>query len=111
MSTADQDAPGFFIPYRYAADIVPCAYPALVPIFQAAEPRMLAALSTAEQYSDGLEMAGPPPLPRFDQEWFARLDAVAAYSFVRSLAPKRIVEIGSGHSTRSASRCPSPTAG
>lgn len=42
----------------------------------------------------------PPPAPRWDQDWFPRLDAAAAYAIVRSTRPKRIVEVGSGHSTR-----------
>ena len=45
---------------------------------------------------------GPPPEPRWDQDWFPRLDAAALYVFVRETAPSRIIEIGSGHSTRSA---------
>lgn len=36
----------------------------------------------------------------FDQDWFPRLDAAAAYALVRRTQPRRIVEIGSGHSTR-----------
>ena len=42
----------------------------------------------------------PPPAPRWNQDWFPRLDAAAAYAMVRTLEPKRIVEVGSGHSTR-----------
>src|SRR5204863_425837 len=42
----------------------------------------------------------PPPAPRWDQDWFPRLDAAAAYTMVRTLGPKRIVEVGCGHSTR-----------
>jgi predicted O-methyltransferase YrrM len=41
-----------------------------------------------------------PPAPRWGQDWFPRLDAAAAYALVRRRAPKRIVEVGSGHSTR-----------
>ena len=37
---------------------------------------------------------------RFDQDWFPRLDAAAAYAILRAHKPRRIVEIGSGHSTR-----------
>jgi hypothetical protein len=37
---------------------------------------------------------------RFDQDWFPTLDAAVAYAIVRRCAPARIVEIGSGHSTR-----------
>ncbi len=35
-----------------------------------------------------------------DQDWFPRLDAAAAYALVRREPPRRIVEVGSGHSTR-----------
>jgi len=44
--------------------------------------------------------ADAPPAPRWDQDWFPRLDAAAAYAIVRSTRPARIVEVGSGHSTR-----------
>jgi predicted O-methyltransferase YrrM len=42
----------------------------------------------------------PPPEPRWLQDWFPRLDAAAAYAMIRSRRPARIVEVGSGHSTR-----------
>jgi hypothetical protein len=42
----------------------------------------------------------PPPAPRWDQDWFPRLDAAAAYAIVRMTRPRRIVEVGCGHSTR-----------
>jgi hypothetical protein len=59
-------------------------------------------LGFVEQYAGELENIGsePPPAPRWDQDWFPRLDAAAAYALVRSTRPKRIVEVGSGHSTR-----------
>ncbi len=44
--------------------------------------------------------ADAPPAPRWNQDWFARLDAAAAYAIVRMTRPAHIVEIGSGHSTR-----------
>lgn len=56
-----------------------------------------------ESYAAELDAIGkdaPPPAPRWNQDWFPRLDAAAAYAMVRTLRPKRIVEIGSGHSTR-----------
>ena len=43
---------------------------------------------------------GPPPSPRWTQDWFPTLDAAAAYAMVRHRRPARIVEIGAGHSTR-----------
>jgi hypothetical protein len=59
-------------------------------------------LSSIEKYRDELESIGsePPPAPRWNQDWFPRLDAAAAYTMVREARPRRIVEVGSGHSTR-----------
>jgi hypothetical protein len=92
---------GFFIPYRYAGSVHPAAYPALLPIFKAAEPRFAEWLAGIETHGPDLRriLAGAGPA-RFDQDWFPRLDAAAAYALVRQEKPKRIVEIGSGHSTR-----------
>jgi hypothetical protein len=55
-----------------------------------------------EKYAAELEAIGsePPPAPRWNQDWFPRLDAAAAYAMVRETRPRRIVEVGSGHSTR-----------
>lgn len=47
---------------------------------------------------------GAPPAPRFEQDWFPGLDAAVLYALVRAEAPARMVEIGSGHSTRIAAR-------
>ena len=44
--------------------------------------------------------ADAPPAPRWNQDWFPLLDAAAAYAIVRKTRPRRIVEVGSGHSTR-----------
>jgi predicted O-methyltransferase YrrM len=59
-------------------------------------------LEWIEDLAADLEAIGPdrPPAPRWDQDWFPRLDAAAAYAIVRKTRPRRIVEIGSGHSTR-----------
>jgi predicted O-methyltransferase YrrM len=96
-----REARGFFIPYRYAAGVAPQDYPALKPLFQAAQERMLGVLDAIEAHAESLGaiQAGPGPA-RFDQGWFPRLDAAAAYALVRRERPGRIVEIGSGHSTR-----------
>lgn len=92
---------GFFIPYRYAGRVRPGAYPALEPLFRAAEPAFATTLSEIETLAPDLSAiaAGAGPA-RFDQDWFPRLDAAAAYAIVRRARPARIVEIGSGHSTR-----------
>lgn len=92
---------GFFIPYRYARHVSPIAYPALVRSFEEATPAMLRLLAVAAVYeTDIAACRGPAPQPRLDQDWFPRLDAVAAYAMVREMRPQRIIEIGSGHSTR-----------
>ena len=59
-------------------------------------------LSSIESFAAELEAIGrePPPAPRWNQDWFPRLDAAAAYAMVRTLEPRRIVEVGCGHSTR-----------
>jgi len=59
-------------------------------------------LQAIEKYAAELQAIGtePPPAPRWNQDWFPRLDAAAAYAIVRETKPARIVEVGSGHSTR-----------
>lgn len=94
-------AKGFFIPYRYAATVRPFSYPTLEARFAAARDAFIELLAAIDALEPELRrMSGPPPQPRFDQGWFPRLDAAAAYALVRGLRPKRILEVGSGHSTR-----------
>jgi hypothetical protein len=96
---------GFFIPYRYA-DLPDLAgrgsYGELDPVFAAAEPAFSDLLRSMDRYGGALTAIGsePPPAPRWDQDWFPRLDAAAAYTLVRERQPGNIVEVGSGHSTR-----------
>jgi len=97
---------GFFIPYRYA-DQVPrrrdrASYVALEPLFLEAEPTFMALIKSLSTYADQLQAIGneAPPEPRWNQDWFPRLDAATLYVFVRESRPRRIIEIGSGHSTR-----------
>jgi Methyltransferase domain len=98
---------GFFIPYPHAAGAVPAAYPGLRPLFAAAEVAFREGVAAIETHTAGLEriVRGGPGLvgerpARFEQEWFPGLDAAAAYAMVRQARPRRIIEIGSGHSTR-----------
>jgi hypothetical protein len=92
---------GFFIPYRWAAGVVARDYPALEPAFARALPDGREVLDAIEGFAPELaRIAGPAPEPRWDQDWFPRLDAAAAYALVRTTRPRRIVEVGSGHSTR-----------
>lgn len=61
-------------------------------------------LEAIHDYQDVLKtfVAEPPrpPEPRWRQDWFPGLDGAAAYALVRRHGPRRVVEIGSGHSTR-----------
>lgn len=96
---------GYFIPYRYAATNVNRPrqnYESLSPLFEAAETSITNLIQIINSYSLYFENIGKnkPPEPRWRQDWFPRLDGAAAYSFVRHFRPRRIIEIGSGHSTR-----------
>jgi len=97
---------GFFIPYRYADQLPGRAerpgYAALESVFKAGEAAFAEHLAAIDGFAAELEAIGsePPPAPRWKQGWFPRLDAAAAYAMVRVKQPKRVVEIGSGHSTR-----------
>lgn len=81
---------------------LPHADPKLRPLFDAALPQCGDFLAAANDFRDSLLSIGPdtPPEPRWKQDWFPRLDALAAYVTVRRVRPARIVEIGAGHSTR-----------
>lgn len=97
---------GFFIPHRYARSVSEPGtrppYPAAEALFARHEARFREVLEWIESFGEDLLRLGaaPAPTPRWDQGWFPRLDAAAAYALVRRSAPRRIVEVGSGHSTR-----------
>jgi predicted O-methyltransferase YrrM len=89
---------GWFIPYRHAAALPgPGERPGygwIEQLLEAGRPDFLARLAA---------LGALPPVPgraRWDQDWFPRLDAAMAYALVRDRRPARIVEVGSGHSTR-----------
>jgi hypothetical protein len=71
-------------------------------VIAAGAPAFAAHLEAIELLAAALETIGAdaPPAPRWNQDWFPRLDAAAAYAMVRRHRPARIVEVGSGHSTR-----------
>ncbi len=106
MTIAGLARRGYFIPYRYAADLpAPGAnfpYGALEIIFDRYGPEFLKVIGRIESLAPRLEAinGGPGQQPRWNQGWFPRLDAAVAYGMVHHLRPARIIEIGSGHSTR-----------
>lgn len=92
---------GFFLPCRYASSAQPIAYPRLAEAFRIKEPSFEDKLALIRAYSsDILALPGKGTCARFDQTWYPGLDALFAYTMVRNYRPKRIVEVGSGHSTR-----------
>ncbi|MGI9487718.1 MAG: class I SAM-dependent methyltransferase [Geminicoccaceae bacterium] len=93
---------GFFLPYRYAQDVhPPRSYPALRSLFQNAAADFSSLIDEIGRLSSAIEaMIADHRGCRLDQAWFPRLDALAAYTLVRTRKPARIVEVGSGHSTR-----------
>lgn len=94
-------AEAFVVPCRHAAAARPIAYPEVGERLRAAEPEMRALLAEIEARAPALEaLAGPPPLPRWNQDWFPRADGAAAFALVAARRPARIIEVGSGHSTR-----------
>jgi hypothetical protein len=101
---------GFFIPYRYADSVAPGErdlYPAVAALFTDYESVFADALEVLSDYTEEfarIAAGGGVGAPRFDQDWFPRLDAAMAYALVRRFQPPRIVEVGSGHSTRFVAR-------
>jgi uncharacterized UPF0146 family protein len=97
---------GFFIPYGHAATVPGPgsrpAYAALGTLFGGRRAAFLDHLGAIEGHAAELERIAvlAPAAPRWGQSWFPRLDAAAAYAMVRRLEPRRIVEVGCGHSTR-----------
>lgn len=97
---------GFFIPYRYAASLPDAdarsTHRTIESFMATREADFIKLLDSLAAYKDTFESFGalPPPEPRFEQDWFPRLDAAIAYAMVRQEKPARIVEVGSGHSTR-----------
>lgn len=94
---------GFYIPHRYATSVAPPAgYPELDKVFVEAAPQFRDVLDAIDRHGAIVDRfdGARPPLPRWQQDWFPGLDGAAAYALVRETRPNRIVEVGSGHSTR-----------
>jgi hypothetical protein len=95
---------GYFAPSVTAAHADPdaCRSPALEARFAARSAAMRSWLARMAPYAAALHAIGNDASagPRWNQDWFPRLDAAMAYTIVRSVKPRRIVEVGSGHSTR-----------
>lgn len=95
---------GYFAPSRHAAsaEAAACLSPALEARFAARGDAMRENLAALDAFKGDFAAIGKgdAPAPRWNQDWFPRLDAAMAYAMVRRVRPRRIVEVGSGHSTR-----------
>ena len=91
---------GWFIPHRYAPLLPPPGaqppYPSIEHLFERETATFAAMFDAIDRHAAGIE--GLKSLT--GQSWFPALDAAVAYAMVRERKPKRIVEVGSGHSTR-----------
>ena len=91
---------GWFIPHRYAPLLPPPGaqppYPAIEALFERRSPDFARVIDQVESHAKPLE--GLNGL--LEQSWFPSLDASVAYTMVRERRPQKIVEVGSGHSTR-----------
>jgi predicted O-methyltransferase YrrM len=91
---------GWFIPHRYAPMLAPPGaqppYPAIERLFERQAPMFDALLDAVDRHAPALEDLAS----LLEQSWFPSLDAAVAYTMVRERKPGRIVEVGSGHSTR-----------
>ncbi len=95
---------GWFIPHRYAPLLPPPGtqppYPAVEELFSRradAFGHMLDLVDCNAAALDGLRGL-------LGQGWFPSLDSAVAYALVREDKPQRLIEVGSGHSTRVLSR-------
>ena len=96
-------ARGFFVPYRHAATATGSVYPAISTLFDAHKTGFATLIDDIDRFESALQAIpaeASAPAPRWNQDWFPRLDAAAAYAMVRAHQPRLIVEVGSGHSTR-----------
>lgn len=96
---------GWFIPHRYAPLLPPPGaqppYPAIEQLFEQHAATFAAMLDTVDGHAGDDPAGGVEGLKHLlGQSWFPSLDAAVAYSLVRERRPRRIVEVGSGHSTR-----------
>jgi Methyltransferase domain len=91
---------GWFIPHRYAPLLPPPGaqppYPAIEELFSRHADAFRGVVDLVDRHATALESLHG----LLEQAWFPSLDAAVAYALVRERKPQRIVEVGSGHSTR-----------
>jgi predicted O-methyltransferase YrrM len=100
---------GFYIPYRYSVDVPILDDSHIVEWLKQQLDDCLPeymnyvekAFSFNERWKD-FDRENPEnrQQPRFNQDWFPGLDGAMAYTLVSHFKPAKIIEVGSGHSTR-----------
>ncbi len=95
--------PGFFTRYgameQIARPIPP--YAELLPLFQAAEGRFSEVLDLIGTLQERFQAIGTEAIdPNWDSDYLTRLDGAGIYAAVVRHRPARIMEVGSGNSTR-----------
>ncbi|WP_420548487.1 class I SAM-dependent methyltransferase [Curvivirga sp.] len=97
---------GYFIPYRYADGDVPAAdrksYASVERLMDRKKENFAGIMDELSLWKSAFEKfdGAEPPMPRWQQTWFPALDGALAYHMVQVEKPTKIVEIGSGHSSR-----------
>lgn len=94
---------GFFVPYLFAQDVDSevAEYPAMTKLFEARVADFSAQIEALATYLDAFRaFSNAPEDPDWNNKYFAPRDGVMAYAMVRRFQPRRILEIGSGSSTR-----------
>lgn len=94
---------GYFIPYRYAAQIPLKTKYDQVESFLEAQQDVLKERSELLAFycPELMELRDHNPYHvSFEQSWFPALDAGILYAFLRDVKPRKVIEVGSGHSTR-----------
>ena len=100
---AGSSSGGFFIPYRYAGALEPPAtpYPAVAALFKARDRPFRDFVAAMARHLPAYQGFGADDRdPTWGRSMFPALDGAAAYTLVREVRPSRIIEIGSGNSTR-----------
>jgi hypothetical protein len=91
---------GWFIPHRYAPLLPPPGTQPPYPAIEALFARRAAAFSAVVDLVDSHAAALEGLRGLLDQGWFPSLDAAVAYALLRERKPQRVIEVGSGYSTR-----------
>jgi hypothetical protein len=94
---------GFFIPYRYARELQPPAtpYPAVEALLHARDELFRGFVTAMATHLPVYQGFGRDDRdPTWGRSMFPAFDGAAAYTLVRQVRPSRIIEIGSGNSTR-----------